>query len=120
MWQDVPAVILEHSSGTREGPRKSEKGCCIYNMNYGEIKKCDIANGEGVRVSLFVSGCRHHCPGCFNQATWDFSYGKEFTRETEKQILEFLERIILTVLRFLEENPLNRKTRRSLQNFSER
>ena len=60
-------------------------------MNYGEIKKCDIANGEGVRVSLFVSGCRHHCPGCFNQATWDFSYGKEFTRETEKQILEFLE-----------------------------
>ena len=60
-------------------------------MYYGEIKKCDIANGEGVRVSLFVSGCRHHCPGCFNQATWDFSYGKEFTRETEKQILEFLE-----------------------------
>ena len=59
-------------------------------MNYGEIKKCDIANGEGVRVSLFVSGCRHHCPGCFNQATWDFSYGKEFTEETEKQLLELL------------------------------
>ena len=59
-------------------------------MYYGEIKKCDIANGEGVRVSLFVSGCRHHCPGCFNQDTWDFSYGKAFTEETEKQILELL------------------------------
>ena len=90
MWQDVPAVISGHSSGTREGPRRSEKGCCIYNMYYGEIKKCDIANGEGVRVSLFVSGCRHHCPGCFNQDTWDFSYGKAFTEETEKQILELL------------------------------
>ena len=44
-------------------------------MNYGEIKKCDIANGEGVRVALFVSGCRHHCKGCFNSMTWDFNYG---------------------------------------------
>lgn len=57
-------------------------------MNYGEIKKYDIANGEGVRVSLFVSGCTHHCPGCFNQETWDFRYGKEYTRETEEDILE--------------------------------
>ncbi|WP_072525174.1 anaerobic ribonucleoside-triphosphate reductase activating protein [Clostridium sp. Marseille-P3244] len=59
-------------------------------MNYGEIKKCDIANGEGVRVSLFVSGCTHHCPGCFNEDTWDFNYGKEFTQETEEEILEAL------------------------------
>lgn len=57
-------------------------------MYYGEIKKCDIANGEGVRVSLFVSGCTHHCPGCFNQATWDFDYGKEYTEETEREILD--------------------------------
>ena len=56
-------------------------------MHYGEIKKCDIANGEGVRVSLFVSGCTHHCPGCFNQDTWDFHYGKEYTEETEAEIL---------------------------------
>lgn len=49
-------------------------------MYYGEIKKCDIANGEGVRVSLFVSGCTHHCPGCFNQDTWEFDYGKEYTQ----------------------------------------
>ena len=59
-------------------------------MYYGEIKKCDIANGEGVRVSLFVSGCTHHCPGCFNQDTWDFSYGQEYTEETEQEILDAL------------------------------
>ena len=57
-------------------------------MYYGEIKKCDIANGEGVRVSLFVSGCTHHCPGCFNRETWDFCYGKEFTKETEDELLK--------------------------------
>ena len=61
-------------------------------MYYGEIKKCDIANGEGVRVSLFVSGCTHHCPGCFNQETWNFSYGKEYTEETEDDILKALSR----------------------------
>lgn len=60
-------------------------------MHYGEIKKCDIANGEGVRVSLFVSGCTHHCPGCFNQETWDFCYGKEYTEDTEKELLKALE-----------------------------
>ena len=59
-------------------------------MNYGEIKKCDIANGEGVRVSLFVSGCTHHCPGCFNQDTWDFRYGQEYTEKTQKEILDAL------------------------------
>ena len=59
-------------------------------MYYGEIKKCDIANGEGVRVSLFVSGCTHHCPGCFNQDTWVFDYGKEYTQETEDEILKAL------------------------------
>ena len=60
-------------------------------MYYGEIKKCDIANGEGVRVSIFVSGCTHHCPGCFNRETWDFCYGKEFTKETEDELLKALE-----------------------------
>ena len=59
-------------------------------MYYGEIKKCDIANGEGVRVSLFVSGCTHHCKGCFNSDTWDFCYGKEYTSETEAYILELM------------------------------
>lgn len=59
-------------------------------MNYAEIKNCDIANGPGVRVSLFVSGCTHHCPGCFNQVAWDFNYGKPFTQETIDEILAML------------------------------
>ena len=60
------------------------------NMNYAEIKNCDIANGPGVRVSLFVSGCTHHCPGCFNQVAWDFDYGQPFTQQTIDEILEML------------------------------
>ncbi len=59
-------------------------------MHYAEIKNCDIANGPGVRISLFVSGCTHHCPGCFNQVAWDFGYGKPFTRETVDEILQML------------------------------
>lgn len=59
-------------------------------MNYANIKNCDIANGPGVRVSLFVSGCTHHCPGCFNAVAWDFDYGQPFTQQTIDQILEML------------------------------
>ena len=59
-------------------------------MNYGEIKKYDIADGPGVRVSLFVSGCRHHCKGCFNAETWDFNYGQPYTAETEAEIIDAL------------------------------
>ena len=59
-------------------------------MNYATIKKTDVANGPGVRVSLFVSGCTHHCPGCFNAETWDFHYGKPFTDEVCEEILEAL------------------------------
>ncbi len=59
-------------------------------MNYATIKNCDIANGPGVRVSLFVSGCRHHCKGCFNEIAWDFDYGTPFTDETIDLILKML------------------------------
>lgn len=59
-------------------------------MNYMEIKKYDIANGPGVRTSLFVSGCTHHCKGCFNEVAWDFKAGKEFTDETIEEIIESL------------------------------
>lgn len=59
-------------------------------MYYGNIKECDIADGPGVRVSLFVSGCRHHCKGCFNAETWDFSYGQPYTKETEDEIIRLL------------------------------
>ncbi len=60
-------------------------------MYYGSIKKYDIADGPGVRVSLFVSGCRHHCKGCFNEETWNFRYGKPYTKETEEEIIKALE-----------------------------
>lgn len=59
-------------------------------MNYATIKNCDIANGPGVRVSLFVSGCTHHCPGCFNEVAWDFDYGQPFTQQTIDSILDML------------------------------
>lgn len=59
-------------------------------MNYATIKNCDIANGPGVRVSLFVSGCTHHCKGCFNEVAWDFNYGEPFTQETIDRIMHML------------------------------
>lgn len=59
-------------------------------MHYATIKNCDIANGPGVRVSLFVSGCTHRCKGCFNAIAWDFNYGEEFTQETIDTILGML------------------------------
>ena len=59
-------------------------------MNYAAIKNCDIANGPGVRVSLFVSGCTHRCKGCFNEVAWDFHYGEPFTQETINALLEML------------------------------
>ncbi len=60
-------------------------------MNYATIKKHDIANGPGVRVSLFVSGCSHHCPGCFNPETWDFNYGKPFDSDAINEVLQAME-----------------------------
>ena len=59
-------------------------------MNYATIKNCDIANGPGVRISLFVSGCTHRCKGCFNEVAWDFDYGEPFTQQTEDKILSML------------------------------
>lgn len=59
-------------------------------MNYATIKNCDIANGPGVRVSLFVSGCTHRCKGCFNEVAWDFNYGQPFTQDTVNAILTMM------------------------------
>lgn len=75
-------------------------------MNYGEIKKCDIANGEGVRVSLFVSGCTHHCKGCFNAETWDFNFGKPFSGEVEDEIIEALKPGYIVGLTLLGGEPM--------------
>ncbi len=60
-------------------------------MNYADIKQYDVANGTGIRVSLFVSGCTHRCKGCFNKEAWDFDYGKPFTEDNIKDILKYLE-----------------------------
>ena len=76
-------------------------------MNYAEIKDCDIANGDGVRVSLFVSGCPHHCKGCFNQVTWDFTYGQPFTNDTIDHILNLLSRDYIDGLTILGGEPLD-------------
>ena len=75
-------------------------------MHYGEIKNCDIANGEGVRVTLFVSGCTHHCEGCFNPETWDFQYGKPFGPEQEEEVLSALARPYIHGLSLLGGEPM--------------
>ncbi len=74
-------------------------------MNYATIKKNDIANGEGVRVSLFVSGCRHHCKNCFNREAWDFGYGAPYTEEIEKEILDALKPLYVSGLSLLGGEP---------------
>ena len=75
-------------------------------MNFASIKKCDVANGIGVRVSLFVSGCTHHCKNCFNEEAWDFGYGKPFTKEDEKEVLKLLEPSYISGLSLLGGEPL--------------
>ncbi len=74
-------------------------------MNYATIKNCDIANGPGVRVSLFVSGCTHRCPGCFNEIAWDFEYGTPFTQETVDSILAMLRPAYIKGLTLLGGEP---------------
>lgn len=83
-------------------------------MNYGEIKTTDIANGEGVRVTLFVSGCRIHCKGCFNSQTWDFNYGKPFTFETEEFILKALAPEYISGFTVLGGEPMEPENQRVL------
>ena len=86
-------------------------------MNYGTIKNCDIANGEGVRVSLFVSGCRNHCPGCFQPETWDFRCGQPFKTETEEELLRLLEPSYINGLTLLGGDPFEPENQRALLPF---
>ncbi|MFI3166197.1 MAG: anaerobic ribonucleoside-triphosphate reductase activating protein [Bacillota bacterium] len=78
-------------------------------MNYGEIKTHDIANGEGIRVSLFVSGCRHACKGCFNAAAWDFAYGEKFNKTAEERLFLALDKSYIKGLSLLGGEPMERE-----------
>ena len=89
-------------------------------MHYGEIKNCDIANGIGVRVTLFVSGCTNRCPGCFQPETWDFHYGQPFTAETEEKLLEMLSPSFINGLTLLGGDPFEPDNQRSLVPFLRR
>lgn len=86
-------------------------------MNYATIKYCDIANGEGVRTSLFVSGCRRHCPNCFNAVAWDFGYGAPFTKEVRNEILESLAPGYINGLSLLGGEPFEPENQRELLPF---
>ncbi|MDE5670912.1 MAG: anaerobic ribonucleoside-triphosphate reductase activating protein [Eubacterium sp.] len=83
-------------------------------MNVAEIKTNDIANGEGVRTSLFVSGCRHCCPDCFNSMAWDFQYGKPFTEETEEEILSSVDYPWIAGLSILGGEPFEPENQETL------
>ncbi len=89
-------------------------------MHYGEIKDCDIANGEGVRVTLFVSGCTNRCPGCFQPQTWDFEYGQPFTAETEERLLAMLAPGYINGLTVLGGEPFEPTNQRVLVPFLRR
>ena len=83
-------------------------------MNYGAIKYCDIANGIGIRTVLFVSGCTHHCKGCFQPETWDFDYGQPFTEEIERAILDSLAPSYIHGLTLLGGEPMEPDNQRAL------
>lgn len=89
-------------------------------MNYGNIKFYDIANGEGVRVSLFVSGCTHHCKNCFNKETWDFNYGKPFTKDVEDNIIAHLAPDHINGLTLLGGEPMEPANQKALLPFVKR
>ena len=83
-------------------------------MNYADMKQYDVANGPGVRVSLFVSGCTHHCKECFNPETWDFAYGKPFTKETIQKILKYMEPDYIKGLTLLGGEPFEHVNQQGL------
>ena len=89
-------------------------------MNYSNVKYCDIANGTGVRTVLFVSGCRNHCPGCFQPETWNFCHGSELTREIEDQIIESVKPSFISGLTLLGGDPFEEENQEGLVGFVKR
>ena len=88
-----------------------------FDMHYGAIKKCDIANGEGIRVSLFVSGCRNRCKGCFQPETWDFNYGNAFTDSTAEEIFSAVDNPSVRGLTVLGGEPMEPENQKALLPF---
>ena len=86
-------------------------------MHYGKINKCDIANGEGIRVSLFVSGCRNRCKNCFQPETWDFNYGNEFTEKTAEIIFSAVDNPSVRGLTILGGEPMEPENQSALLPF---
>lgn len=89
-------------------------------MRYAEIYTCDIANGPGCRTSLFVSGCTHHCPGCFNEIAWDFNYGAEFDQRVQDQLIEVSRPVYIEGFTFLGGEPMELENQKALRPFMER
>jgi len=89
-------------------------------VNYASIRTCDIANGEGVRVSLFVSGCTHRCKGCFNPDQWDFAYGSPFDAEAEAEVFSALDKSFISGLSILGGEPMEPENQRALVPFLRR
>lgn len=107
MWERQKKLIPEYY--IYKNVYRKEKS-----MYYADIKRCDVANGPGVRVSLFVSGCTHHCKECFNPETWDFHYGKPFTQETEDLIIEYLKPDYIKGITLLGGEPMEHENQKGL------
>lgn len=89
-------------------------------MNYADIKEYDVANGPGVRISLFVSGCTHHCEGCFNESAWDFKYGHLFTEKEEERIINYLKNDFVSGITILGGEPFEYVNQKGILNLLRR
>lgn len=89
-------------------------------MNYAQVYLCDIANGPGMRTSLFVSGCTHHCKDCFNEVAWDFNYGKEFTEDVQSTILAETNKPYYEGITILGGEPMEVQNQKALRPFIEK
>ena len=110
---------MESGQNTRNSGKSSAfiRACRFTIMNYSKINKNDIANGIGIRVTIFVSGCTHRCKGCFNAETWDFGFGEPFTEQTQNELLEALQPSYIDGLTLLGGEPMEPSNQRALLPF---
>jgi len=120
VFENWIAINCQGTDRINSGLPKSYKLYEGENMNYAQIFQCDIANGPGCRTSLFVSGCTHHCPGCFNEIAWDFNYGKPFTKAIEDQLILESQPPYIDGFTFLGGEPMEVANQSALLPFMER